>query len=137
MAGDDGQSAKHGDMNIRVHAANEFPIRIIQPIGLERRAEFEQRVRAADFLEREHVGFHGTNAFADFGAPLGGLDARTRFGRLVEMVFDVVSRDAESFSAGRNETNHCKCQSDESKRRSFGLERLIIAAQQHVKEHFR
>ena len=97
MPRDDGKFAQNGDVDVRVHAADVFPKRKIKPVGLERRAQFQQRIGRAHFFERDHVGIHRLDAFADFGFRLGRFDVQTRFGRLIQIIFDIVSGDAESF----------------------------------------
>ena len=67
------------------------------PFGMERRAQFQQRIGRAHFFQREHVRIYRLDTFADFGFGFGGFDMRTRFGRLIQVIFNVVSRDAKSF----------------------------------------
>ena len=97
-ARDDRQTAEHGDMDVRVPAADEFPLRVIRSFGFERIAEFQQGAEAADFFEGDDVGVQRADAFADFGPGGGGFD-RARFPGLVEIIFDVIGGDAECAGA--------------------------------------
>ncbi len=119
MPRDDGQLAQNGDMDVRVPALNVFPAWIIQSFGLERSAEFEQRVGAAHFFEREHVRIQRADALADFGARLNGFDLRTRFGWLVQIIFDVVGGNAKCFGGKGNRTKQRERQAGERKQKSF------------------
>ena len=105
MPRDDGPPTQHGNVNIRVRAANMLPKWKIQPVGLERRAQFQKRVGRPHFLEREHVRFDGFDAFSDFGLGLVGFGVRTRCRRLVQIVFHVVSGDAEGAGGEGSGTN--------------------------------
>ena len=94
-ARDDGQFAQHGDVDVRVLAADQFPIGKVQAFGLERTAQFHERAQSAHFLQREHVGIQRADAFADLGPGGGGFGLRPRFRRLVQIIFHVISGDAE------------------------------------------
>ena len=95
-----GKFAQHGNMNAVIKTLDVFPKWKILSVGLERRAEFQERVGRAHFFERDHVGIHGADAFANFRFGLGGFDLPTRVGRLVEIIFHIVSCDAESAGEG-------------------------------------
>jgi hypothetical protein len=74
MPRDDWKFAQHGDVNVRVCAADVFPIRIIESVSFKRRAQFQKRVGRSHFFEREHVGIQRADAFADFGFGFGSFD---------------------------------------------------------------
>jgi hypothetical protein len=89
-------------VDVRVHAADVFPIRKIQSVGFKRRAQFQQHIGRAHFFECNHVGIHRRDAFTNFGFGFGGLDEMERFGWLIQIIFDVLSGDAEGFSGDKN-----------------------------------
>src|SRR5436190_24187989 len=72
-AGGEGEAAEDGDVDVGVETRDVFPERKVESIGLERRAEFEQRVGRAHFLEREDVGLQRADALADPGFAFRGL----------------------------------------------------------------
>ena len=126
LAGGNGQLAQDGDMDVRVPALHVFPIRIIQSFGPERSAEFEQRVGGAHFFEREHVGSQRADAFTDFAARPSGFDVRTRFGRLIQIIFDVVSGNAESFGSKAVEKKRKNNNQREPAKDQFQIHQMVI-----------
>ena len=100
-ARDDGKLAQHGDVDVGVVAGDVFPERKILTVGFERGAEFEQRVGAAHFFEGEHFGIQRADAFADFRLGFGRFGMRPRRGGLIQIIFDIVSGDAERVGGKR------------------------------------
>ncbi len=72
-----GKPVQYGDVNICVYATDVLPIRKIQSFGPERCTQFQQRIGRAHFFERNQVGIHRLDAFADFGFGFIGLDEVT------------------------------------------------------------
>ena len=112
-ARDDGQFAQHGHVDIRVLAADQFPIGKVQTLGLERTAQFHERAQSTHFLQREHVGIQRADAFADFGPGGGGFGLRTRFRRLVQIIFHVIGGDPETVRGEGRRTRQREQEQDE------------------------
>ena len=123
---DDGQPAQDGDVDVRVPALHVFPVRIIQSFGLERSTQFHKRIRAAHFFQGDDVGIQRADAFTDFAARLGGFDVRARFGRLIEIIFDVVSGNAKCFGSKAVENKRAKNTHRERTKDQFQIHQMVI-----------
>jgi predicted amidohydrolase YtcJ len=60
-----------------------------------------ERAELAHFLKCDDVGIYSAKGLADFSLGFGGLGLRAGFGRLIEIVFDVVGGDPESFGCSQ------------------------------------
>ena len=114
-AGDNGQPAQHCHVNVRVPALHVFPVRKIQAPGFERIAQFHEGIGAAHFFKGDNVGIQRADAFADLGPGPGGFRVRTRFGRLIQIIFDIVSGNAKCSGGKGNRTKQRNRQTDERK----------------------
>src|SRR5437899_12514267 len=94
--------AEHGDMNVRIEACHVFPVRKIPPLGPQRSAQFLQGINAADLLQSQDVRLKRLDAFADFSSRLSRF-GMPRPGSVIQVVFQVISGNAETFRAGRTE----------------------------------
>ena len=115
VARDDGEPAQNGNVNIRVPAPDVFPVRKIQSLIFERPAQFQERIGAAHLFQRDDVWIQRADAFADFGPGPGGFRVRTRLGRLIQIIFHIVSGNAKSFDGKGNRTKQRERQTDERK----------------------
>ena len=125
-AGNDGQPAQHGHVNVRIPALHVFPVGKIQAFGFERIAQFHEGIGAAHFLKGDDVGIQRADAFADLGPGPGGFRLRTRFGRLVQIIFDVVSGNAKCRGLKavekKREYNNCR----EPAKDQFQIHQMVI-----------
>ena len=98
--GGDGKLAEHRDVDVGVPAGDVFPMRIVQSLGSEGGAEFEQGVRGAHFLESDDVRVDGAQAFANLRPGFSGLQ-RAGAGWFINVVLHVIRGDAEGFCGGQ------------------------------------
>lgn len=92
--GREGIFAEDGDEDVRVKAAHMFPVGIVEALGFQGGAQFQEGGGEAHLLEGEDVGVQGFDGGADLGFGFGGFEFAAA-GGVVDVVLDVVGGDAE------------------------------------------